>query len=71
MAHSKEVLKVSLYYAGSLAGSVGGACDSWSQDCEFKPYIGYGNYLNSLKKKKKYLCIMKLDPDRKPPCHTR
>lgn len=38
---------------GHLAASVGRECDSWSQDRESKPYIGYEAYLKQNKTKTK------------------
>ena len=35
-----------------LASSVGRACISWSQDCEFKPYIGCRAYLEQQQQQK-------------------
>lgn len=46
---------------GSLAGSISRACDSWSQDCEFEPHVGHGDYFEK-KKKKRNVSTMELDP---------
>lgn len=39
---------------GRLAGSVGTACDSWSQDFKFEPRVVCGDYLKNYSFKKRY-----------------
>lgn len=48
-----------MFTQGRLAGSVGGACDSGSQCCEFEPQAGCGDDLKkyNLKGKKKLSLI--------------
>ena len=40
-------------FGGSLAGSVSGACNSWSQSCKFEPHIGCRKKKNLKKTNKK------------------
>lgn len=52
------------FSGGYLVGSVGGACDSWSQGCELESHIGCGYYLN-IKKKYGKIEAMEVIEDRK------
>ena len=36
---SKPLIRKCVFFRGSLAGMVGGACDSWSQGCKFEPHV--------------------------------
>lgn len=45
MQYERNLTQKDICIAGCLAGSVGGAWDSWWQGYKFEPYIGYRDYI--------------------------